>query len=338
MNRKIIVLASALALFSVGAMAQDAVKQAAKDAASALSLAPEIDEELAKPHYWSYSAKLGLGFDMTSLNNWAAGGYNTTALKSSIDAKADYKKELTSWANRLQLDYGFLTSADKKGVRQKTNDRMYLESNWTYRTSKESKLSYSASFNFRSQFTDTPAEYLQKEDGSWYESGIKSGFISPAYTDISLGIQWVPTSWFNVNISPLTGGFTICTNELLRKSYGMKLISEDLDPALGSSYKSALFQFGAQIKANLKLVINENFTYETQAVVFTDYLNEPYVRVNWDNAIVWQLSRFVQFSFKTWLISDPNVTITTASGEAKKGAIQFKDYLSFNFTYTFEKK
>ncbi|MGM9752559.1 MAG: DUF3078 domain-containing protein [Candidatus Cryptobacteroides sp.] len=337
MKKRIIIIA-ALALCCLGAKAQDAVKQAATDAATALSEAPEIDAEPVKPHYWTYSAKLGVGFDMTSLSNWAAGGYNTTALKSSLDTKADYHKDLTSWTNRLQLDYGFLTSADKKGIRQKTNDRMYLESNWAYRTSKESKLSYSASFNFRSQFTDTPAEYLQDENGNWYENGIKSGFISPAYTDISLGIQWVPSTWFNVNISPLTGGFTICTNELLRQSYGMKLRSDELDPDLGSSYKSALFQFGAQVKANLKLVINENFTYETQAVVFTDYLNEPYVRINWDNAIVWQLSRFVQFSFKTWLISDPNVTVTTASGEAKKGAVQFKDYLSFNFTYTFERK
>lgn len=308
----------------------DAVSKAAADAAAELSQAPTEELSQPKPDYWKSSVKINLGYNTTSLRNWAAGGYNTSNLTTSLDAQANYSKDLTSWNNRLQFDYGFLTSDDKKGIIQKSNDRIYFESKWAYKTASGSLFNYTASFNFRSQFTNTPEKY-ELVNEVWTEQGIKSGFFAPAYTDIALGIQWKPSSWFDVNIAPLTGGFTIVTNPVLRQNYGMKANAN-------GTYDSALFQFGAQVKANLKVVINENFTYETQGVVFTDYLHEPYFRVNWDNSINWQLSRFVAFSFKTWLISDPNVTITLDDGSTKKRGVQFKDFISFNFTYTFAKK
>lgn len=335
MNCKLSFLASAL-LIASSAFAQDAVKQVAADAAAALSEAPQ--EEIApKPVYWKNSIKLALGLDMTSLSNWAAGGYNTAMLTSSLDAKADYAKNLMSWNNRLQLDYGFFYSQDKEGILQKSNDRIYLESKWAYKTGEGSFFNYTASFNFRSQFTDTPEGYAQNEEGTWHPTNTKSGFLSPAYTDIALGIQWAPTNWFNVNLAPLTGGLTVVTNPLLRKNYGMKLTKEDLDPAVGSNYNSVLFQFGAQLKTNFKLTFNDNFGYETQLVLFTDYLNEPYVRINWDNAITWKFTKYVNFAFKTWLISDPNVTRTLDDGTTAPLGVQFKSYVSFNFTYSFAK-
>ena len=338
----------ALALSLCSAFAQDAVRKAAEDAAAAIASAPEAQAPAPAPKYWTSSVAINLGFNNTILENWAAGGYNTMNLTSNLDAKANYKKELMSWNNRLQLDYGFLSSADKKGILQKSNDRIYLESKWAYQTAPSSKLNYTASFDFRSQFTDTPAGYKQEENGSWVENGIKSGFISPAYTNLALGIQWTPSNFFDINIAPLTGGFTIVTNQALRSSYGMKELTEAVKDEEGNittpaTYASTLFQFGAQVKANFKLVINKNLKYETQAVVFTDYIKaidskEPYFRINWDNSIDWQLSRYVNCSFKTWLISDHNVTITKEDGSVVKRGVQFKEFLSFNFTYTFATK
>ena len=108
---------------------------------------------------------------------------------------------------------------------------------------------------------------------------------------------------------------------------------------IGGYYKSALFQFGAQVKANLKFKINDNFTVESQATVFTDYLAEPYFRINWDNAIDWQLSKLIKLSFKTWMINDPNVLVTDeATGTTSPRGWQFKEFMSFAFTYTIASK
>ncbi|MBO4605140.1 MAG: DUF3078 domain-containing protein [Bacteroidales bacterium] len=349
--KKTFAFISVFALMTGSAFAQDAVQKAAEDAAAEISEAPVEEVAAPKPNYWTNSLSVSLGVTNTQLDNWAAGGPNTITLASALDAKADYKKDLMSWNNRLQLDYGFLHSSEKEGAIQKSNDRIYLESKWAYQTGADSKLSYTASYDFRSQFTDTPKDYTQDATtNKWVAGDPVSGFISPAYTNLALGIQWVPNAWFNVNIAPLTGGFTIVNNPVLRSSYGMKLgVAED-DAAytaavaggdaaqIGSFYKSALFQFGAQIKANLKFVINDNFTFESQATVFTDYLSEPYFRINWDNAIDWQLSKLIKLSAKLWTINDPNVVIVADDGTTTPRGWQFKEFLSFAFTYTLSSK
>ena len=344
--KRIAITFSAFALMLVPAFAQDAAQQAAADAAAEIAAAPEETAPVEKPKYWAESVTFNLGFNWTNPGEkWAAGGYRTTTMNSNIDAKADYAKDLMTWNNRLQLDYGFLSSADKSDLLQKNNDRLYFESKWAYKTGKDSKASYTASFDFRSQFTDTPAGYVQDAEGNWKEDGLKSGFISPAYTNIALGIQWNPTSWFDINVAPLTGGYTIVMNEILRPNYGMKELTpavyDTVDPTLvitPATYKSALFQFGAQVKANFKLAINDNLKYETQAVVFTDYLSEPYFRINWDQSLDWQLSKLVKLSAKTWMIYDPLVTVALADGTSKKGPVQWKEFVSFSFTYSFNWK
>ena len=336
-----------LCLFaSPAANAQDA-ETVAQKAVDAMNSAPKAESPAPKPQYWSNSLKTQINIGQTGLVNWAAGGDNTFSLQGFIDGNANWKKNGMFWNNRLQLDLGLLYSSSKP-LLQTSNDRIYLESKWAFQTASSSKLNYTASFDFRSQFTDTPAAYVQDEDGVWKESGIKSGFLSPAYTNLALGIQWTPSNFFDINIAPLTGGFTIVTNEALRASYGMKELTAAVKNEEGAvitpaTYKSALFQFGAQVKANFKLVLNKNLKYETQAVVFTDYIKpletkSAYFRINWDNAIDWQISRFVKCSFKTWLISDPNVTITKEDGSVAKRGVQFKEFLSFNFTYTFATK
>ena len=329
MKKRILIIAATLMAAQALSYAQAVMTDAEKAAAAAAAIiqnAPVAVEEVEKPQYWERSTEVNLGFNETNLKNWAAGGFNTLMFTSSLDAKANYKKDLTSWNNRLQLDYGFLRSSDKPGVFQKSNDRMYLESGWAYKTSKDSKWNYSAGFDFRSQFTHTPVKYLSNEDGKWYGDGIKSGFFSPAYMNLALGMEWVPKEWFNITFSPVTGGLVICTIPELRKAYGM--IPFDNDP---EKFHSVLFMFGAQIKANFKMTINDVFAYDTQLVLFSNYLDHPErLRVNWDNKISWQAAKFIKLAFNTWLIYDPRVIIDGTD------RVQFKEAFTVNLTYTFK--
>lgn len=325
--RKLFAICAILASF-VQVYAQDA-QTAAAEAAKAIAEAEEVKAPEAKPRYWTNSASFDLGINQTSLTNWAAGGFNTITLAAGIDCSANYARKLLSWDNRLQLNYAFFYSADKKGILQKSNDRIYLESKGAYKTGENSKWNYTTSLDFRSQFTDTYDDYKQKEDGSWIPGTLKSGFMSPAYINLALGMEWKPADWFNVNFAPLTGGVVITTNEALRANYGMPQIAGT------SIYRPALFQFGAQIKANAKVSVNDKFFYETQLVLFTDYLNKPFVynRVNWDNKITWEAAKFFKISLSTWLIYDPIVII-----DNRMSKVQFKEFLSLSFTYTIASK
>lgn len=332
-------ISAALAVISGGIsmLAQNDVHKAIGNAAAQIAASPDIKEVVVKPSYWKKAVITDIGFTNTMLSSWAAGGYNTVTLKAAIDANANYSKDLLSWSNRLQAEYGFLYSSDKKGLLQQSNDRIYLESKCAYRTSKKSKWSFTAAFDFRSQFSNGYKYNTPSGGQSWIEAAtLKSGALSPGYTNIALGIDFKPKDWLSVNIAPLTGGFTICTHEDLRKSYGMELRDDSLDPGTGSNYRSSLFQFGAQIKTDFKLTINNVVKYETQLVLFSDYLHNPKnLRVNWDNQISWQMAKYFKIGFKTWLIYDPKVLIASESHPEGVEAIQFKEYLALNFTYTF---
>lgn len=321
-------------------------QKAALEAAQAISGVKEAEPVPEKPNYWTNSYDFTVGFNQTFLTNWAAGGYNTVTLAAGVDVKADYAKNLTSWSNRLQLDYGFLWSADKMNLLQKSKDRIYLESKFAYKTAGASKWNYTASLNFRSQFSNSFDNYQQddpQDPKSRWHGDLKSGFLSPAYTDIALGVEWKPSAWFDMNIAPLTGGITAVTDEFLRGSYGMKLKKEyeGVEKPEGYMYNSFLFQFGAQIKMNARVNINDSFKYETQLVLFTDYLDKPFVhnRVNWDNAISWTPAKFFKIALSTWLIYDPLVTIVDVrDNQPKTSLLQFKEFFSINFAYTIAPK
>ena len=321
MKKILITLAALFAAFA-GALAQEAAPQPADSAAVA---------EPA-PQYWKKYAIFELGFNQTSLWSWAAGGYNSATLRAGVDANLNYARDLTTWTNRLQLMYGFLWSADKDNLIQKSADLMQFESRFGYRTAADSKWKYSADLTFKSQFSNSYDSYKFDEATKRWNGKLKSGLFSPGYLTFGLGMAWDPAPWFSLNLSPVTGGFIFCGIPELRQKYGMPLVEDE--------YADYLFQLGAQLKMNLKAAIPDVMTYETQIILFTDYLNHPFAknRVNWDNKFGFLVGKYIKLALDTWLIYDPVVLIADKNGNNPTQRVQFKEFFSFNFTYTFGSK
>ena len=339
---------------SVSAVAQDndALKAAA-EAAKTITEAPKEEQKVEKPKYWTESLVTNIKFGQTSLNNWAAGGDNTVTLQAFIDGNANYKKNDLFWNNRLQLDYGFVY-ASSKPILQKSDDRIYLESKFGYKNANMKNFSLSVNYDFKSQF-NTGYDYLTPSlpEGDiprdelvqlWKDARkIKSGFLAPAYTNLAVGIDLKPTKWLSLNIAPVTGGVVIVRNEDLRKNYGMQLKEEfegqDLGSVapeeLGSYYRSARFEFGAQVKADIALQVNDNFKYTSQLVLFSNYLDKPEnVRVNWDNRFDWKLAKYFSLTLTTNMIYDDKVKIFNEKDGKTVQRVQFKESLLFGFTWT----
>ena len=381
---KYISLVSVSLAISLAASAQS-VQDAAADAAKAILEAPAEQQKVEKPKYWTESVKTQVNFSQTSLTNWAAGGDNTVSLQGYIDANANWKKKEMFWNNRLQLDYGFLY-ASSKPILQKSTDRIYLESKWGYKTDKMKKFYFSASYDFKSQFSSgwdykTPGSLVDEQGNeltgsalreAWRDARVlKSNLLAPAYTTLALGIDWTPSKWLSVNFAPATGGFVIVTKDALRTKYGMELTKKSKESAEafknynaeaasesekaayeryqeslknGSAYKSAKFELGAQIKADAKLNINDNFSYNTQLVLFFNYLDDkPQVpRVNWDNRISWKIAKYFTLTFTTNLIYDDDVMIKNDKDIEQypngKARVQFKESLGIGFVYTIARK
>ena len=341
----------------MSASAQDA-QTAVAEAAKAISESPEAAPQVEKPKYWTNSLMTNVSIGQTSLSNWAAGGDNTVSFAGFVDGNANYARNEMFWNNRLQLDYGFLY-ASSKPILQKSTDRIYLESKWGYKAYQD-VLYFSANYDFKSQFTtgydyNTPSS-LVDENGNdlegdvlkqaWKDArALKSGFLAPAYTNLALGIDYKPAKWLSVNFAPLTGGFVIVRNEALRGSYSMPLKKEfegkaEADiPVDGSQFQSSRFEFGAQLKMDAKVNVNDNFSYTTQVVLFTNYLDIKHCpRINWDNRIDWKLAKYFSLTMTTNLIYDDTIMIADKNGENPKARVQFKESLAFGFTYTIATK
>ena len=354
MRKVLISVVSAFVCLSAVAQTSDAQKAASK-AAQAITAAPEAASKVEKPKYWATSLKTQINVGQTSLTNWAAGGDNTVSMAAFIDGNANWKKDEMFWNNRLQLDYGFLYASSKPIV-QKSTDRMYLESKWGYKAPSTKYLYFSANYDFKSQFSTgydykTPSveglEDMDRKDqiSHWKDARVvKSGFLAPAYTNLALGIDFVPAKWFSLNFAPLTGDLVIVNNETLRGSYSMPLkkqyqgLTEGV-PTDGSEFSSVRFGFGAQLKADAKVNINDNFSYSTQVVLFANYLDIKHCpRINWDNRIDWKLAKYFSFTVTTNLIYDDTIMIADKNGENPKARVQFKESMAFGFTYTIANK
>jgi hypothetical protein len=354
----LIVAAMMLAGMSAWAQSSDALKAAA-EAAKEMSEAQTEAPEVVKPKYWEESLKTNIKFGQTSLTNWAAGGDNTVTLQAFIDGNANYKKGDLFWNNRLQLDYGFVY-ASSKPILQKSDDRIYFESKLGYKTENMKKFAFTVNYDFRSQFntgyeykTPSAPEGFDKLDDVpvkdlvqlWKDARVvKSGFLAPAYTNLAVGIDLKPANWISLNVAPITGGVVIVRDELLRKNYGMHLrkewegVTEGL-PADGSEYKSARFEFGAQVKADIAVNVNDNFKYTSQLVLFSNYIDHPEnIRVNWDNRFDWKLAKYFSLTLTTNMIYDDKVMIYSEADGLTKQRVQFKESFLFGFTWTIASK
>ena len=317
-------------------------QEAAAAAAAALSAAEDVPVKEEKPKYWTNTFNANLNFGQTYLSQWVAGGFNNISITANVDAKADFAKDKALGTSRIQLEYGQLYSADKP-IFQKTKDRIYLESKWGYETPVK-HLAYSASIDFKTQFGKnyaygTPKEYEGDEPTreDWLIARtLKSGFLAPAYLNVGVGALWTPAPWISLNVAPLSGGGVLVTIPQLRKTYGM-----DLRESSETEYTNFRAEFGAQIKLDMSWVINDVFSFSTQATAFYNYLTpkmEP--RITWDNKIAWKIAKFFAINISTNLIYDPRVMVhdKDKDGVTDSKGVQFQEYCELGFTYTITRK
>jgi len=248
----------------------------------------------------------------------------------------------------------------------KAVDNLYLSANYDFKSQFSSGWVYNTPAVPADKPEGTRLEDLdlREQIRLWEDARVlKSNFLAPAYTNIALGIDYKPTKWISVNFAPLTGGFVIVNDAALRKNYSMDMKDNYLelqnefagvDPATitdevmktrydylqagladGNAFRSARFEFGAQLKVDFAVNVNDNFKYTSQVVLFSNYLKNPQnPRVNWDNRFDWKLAKFFSLTITTNLIYDDTIMIYSDKDQATHQRIQFKEALAFGFTYT----
>ena len=317
-------------------------------------------ETESKPSPWSCTGVVGLNASATGLVNWAAGGNNNVNGVAFGKVRLVYNENNLSWESNLNLEYGLSYIDQKNDAFQKSSDVIDFNTKLGWQFHKAWYLTASA--GFKSQFA-----FGRAYDGTEAADPIISKFLSPSYTDISVGIDWKPNSIFSLYLSPVAGKITTAyvgdaveaANPGLRKQmqekYATWVYSKEAnaDGTYDKIYKNAKAELGLSFKGGI------NYTYKDLKIITTLGLFTPYAwdktevtdangevgyrdnnrrfgnfDVDWDAAISYQFLKCLNVTLSTSLKYYNGVKIADKEGHATE-RVQFKGILGLGVGYSF---
>ena len=314
-----------------------------------------------KPSPWTCSGVVGLNASATGLVNWAAGGNNNVTGVAFGKVRLVYNENNLSWESNLNLEYGLSYIDQKNDAFQKSSDVIDFNTKLGWQFHKSWYLTASA--GFKSQFA-----FGRAYDGTDAPDPIISKFLSPSYTDISVGIDWKPNSIFSLYLSPVAGKITTAyvgdaveaanpgLREQMQEKYATWMYSkeENTDGTYDKIYKNAKAELGLSFKGGI------NYTYKDLKIITTVGLFTPYAwdktemkdasgkfigyrdnnrrfgnfDVDWDAAISYQFLKCLNVTLSTSLKYYNGVKIADKEGYMAE-RVQFKGILGLGVGYSF---
>ena len=316
-------------------------------------LAQEAEQ---KPSPWSCNGVIGLNASATGLVNWAAGGNNNVNGVAFGKVRLLYNENNLSWETNLNMEYGLSFIDQKYDPFQKTSDVIDFKTKFGWQFHKAWFLTAAA--GFQSQFA-----YGRAYDGTEAEDPIVSKFLSPSYTDISVGIDWKPNSIFSLYLSPVAGKITTAyvgdavekanpgSREQMQEKYGTWAYVKDSDK---KEYTNCKAELGLNFKGSI------NYTYKDLKIITSLGLFTPYAwdktevldaenkfigyrdnnrrfgnfDVDWDAAISYQFLKCLNVTLSTSLKYYNGVKIADKDGVLAE-RVQFKSILGLGVGYSF---
>lgn len=271
-----------------------------------------------QPQGWTHKGNIGLNFGQSSYTNWVAGGQNSLSGQGIFNYEIHYLKDKFKWDNTLNTSLGYCIF-DFKQKPIKTDDKIEFTSLAGYQMTKQ--LNLGAELAFRSQFAKG---YDYATDSSNYISK----FLAPAYINLGVGIEWVPSEHFSLYFSPVTSRWTIVNDTALIERYlGNSLDAQDQD--VHSINNKVRYEFGARAVAKFQYPLAKNIDFSTKLELFSNYLKNPqFIDVDWQNMLVLKVNDWLNANLATHLIYDYDIPF---EGVEKGSKVQFKEVLAIGF-------
>ena len=274
----------------------------------------QTDDKGYEEGKWVLKGITGINMSQTAVSNWSAGGGNSFAGNAYLNGSLTHKSGNWLWISNLGLDYG-LTKTKSQGV-QKTSDKIAFSTQLGYQASE--KWYYTAMADLNTQFY----KGYNYPDKSHYISK----FFAPAYSNISLGMDFRPKSNYSLYLSPIAGKLTFVEDDYLSKEGAF-----GVDP--GDRFRA---EIGAYIKAKAEQKIMENVNLITSVDFFTPYDKQfGNVDVNWDVLINMKINKYLSATLNTTLKYDNDVKTFNDEGEKHGAKVQFKEVLGIGVAYNF---
>lgn len=350
-------------LASISVNAQDVNKAVVQSQADAAATAgKELKAADTGEKAWKFSGTTGLNASATGMVNWAAGGNNSVNGVVYARLRLLYSKNKWAWDTNLDTEFGLAYIDQATDNLQKSNDKFNIASKVGYEFAKHWYAT--ALVGFRTQFA-MGRSYEGLED----RNPILSRFMAPAYTDISVGIDWKPNKIFSLYISPVAGRLTTVSiskslnneydylypvengglEQVLKEKYSVWKYDENNEKDYSSNTRAEL---GFSLKGSVNYAIKD-FKIESSLLLYTpyswdktqvsDYFGAPRYRdnnrrvgnfdVDWDVALSYQFLKCLQVTFSTSLKYYNGVMIDKNGYSCER--VQFKSVLGLGVGYSF---
>lgn len=292
--------------------------------AASTIVSAQSDSTTNKPKgEWKTDIQTGLNLNQASYSaNWKAGGVNSIALSTFLNAKVVRKAANNEWINDLQLLYGSVKN-EGQAVR-KNADRIFFDSKYSRSISKH--WNAFASINFMSQFD---AGYEYKTDKGVESVKRISGFFAPAYLTEALGFEYKPVSYFSTQLGVGALRQTFVTDQTLYDKYDStaKERNELYGVKRGDNIRD---QIVFQLVANFDKEIMKNVTLKARYMGLLDYnrLDSKYVVSRFDLSLTAKVNRYIS----------TNITGVVLYDYDQDKDVQYSQVLSLGILYTFSNK
>jgi len=270
---------------------------------------------------WTLTGKSNLGFTQTALSNWKPGGDNSFSFLFVFNGSANYAKNDITWKNSMQLRNGWSKPGGDK--LEKNNDILELTSRIGLKAAKN--WYYSSEVDFNTQLFNG-YKYPDRDNPI-------SGFLSPAYLVLKVGMDYNPNKQFSLLLSPFSAKMIYVKDS-------------DIDPTRFGvdEGKKTHWQTGFNTDLNWTKQVTPDVSYNTKYKMFMNYAS-PFSKfdIRWDNTLSMQLNTFINMNVRLYLVYDDEVKFGTGRFDADGVEItearwQFQEVISIGFSYSLNKK
>lgn len=264
---------------------------------------------------WTHNGSAGLNVSQATFSNWSPGGDPSIALNASFTYVIDYLAKKNLWTNRLELAYG-INNTSSNGTR-KTNDKIYLSSNYGYLIAKKLYIGATATFN---------TQFSKGYDYSVSTTDYISNFMAPGYLSIGAGLTYTLKPWLTLIFSPATYRATFV--------YDRKL--SDLGSFGVAPGKHLLNEFGLRIRAELNTTLWKKLSVYSRLELYSNYLHNPQnIDVSWDVQLSYALAGWLTANLLINMVYDDEVMFGATVNTPGSPKLQLKEVLGIGFQVNF---
>ncbi len=254
---------------------------------------------------WKTSGFFGLTFNKTELSNWQGGGQANAALTGIFNLEAIRQKNASGmWTNKFDAQYGIVRQGYAQGYR-KNADQLFALTKFNELAS--GKWYYAFQGDYRTQFAPG---YTYKGDSIVGKAN--SDINCPGYVQLALGMDYKPTSYFSLLVSPIAAKITFVNRQYLADAgaFGVPAAEYDTTGVITKHGTKARLEIGARMVVKFKKDLTKNLNWDSYLDLFTNYRSHPgNVDVVFNNLVTLKITKLFTASFICQMLYDDDIII-----------------------------